>query len=232
MTKNLMIIDGAVNCTFDVFNITDEQFKFIFPAEGQELECIDALVDKHGDDRIDEVFKGIFEYCHMNKGWIEGIHGTLFYEYPKRRALYPSLRWYEHDTPSDFDESAPLGTDKNIMIDDRSHECRYDMYRISEEQFLLLFPDRKMYQEFEYREDLVNRHGEEYVAKLLADIKKRRYRNKANVMGHHGTVYLADEKYLRRGFPHKNYYRNNWKRYRWDEEDDKEWGYADDAKSE
>lgn len=230
--KNIMLIDGASNCTFDVYRISEEHFKYLFPNEGQELEYIDALIEQHGEDPVDEAIKGIFEYCYMNKSWIEGIHGTLIYEYPQRRVHFPSLRWHKADTPSDFDEKSPLGTDKNIMIDDGKDDCKYNMYRITEEQFMLIFPDRGMYQELEFSEDIVERHDKAFVAKLIEEIKVRRYRNKANVMGLHGTLYVDRREDVKWSFPHKNFYRNNWKRYRWDEEDDKEWGYADDAKSE
>lgn len=227
MSKNLMIIDGAANCSFDVFSITEEHFKFIFPEEGQELECIEHLSKVHGEDGLIEAFKGLWDHCFMEKSETDGIHGTLFYQYPQRRALFPKLRWYEDDSPSDWDEQAPLGTDKNVMIDDGTDGCKYDFYRVTLEQFLLLFPDRKMYQEFEFSEDLVERHDEAFVAKLLEQIKARRYRNKAHVMGHHGTLYVNRRKAVKWSFPHKNYYRNNPNRYRWDEEDDKEWGVPD-----
>lgn len=232
MGKNLMIIDGAANCSFDIYKISEEEYRFIFATDGQELQFIDALVESRGREKIREALKDVYNACYMNKGLVEGVHGTLFYERSERRELFPNLRWRENDTPSDFDEKAPLGTDKNIMIDDGKDDCRYDMYRITEEQFLLLFPDRKMHQEFEYSEDLVDRHDEAYVAQLIEEIKGRRYRNKANVLGLHGTLYVDRREDVKWAFPHKNYYRNNPNRYRWDEEDDKEWGYADDAKSE
>lgn len=231
MPKNLMIIDAAANCSFDVYKISDEEFRFIFADVGQELQFIDALVEMRGREKIREALKGVYNELYLNKALVEGIHGTLFYERPDRRELFPMLRWHENDTPSDFDEKVPLGTDKNIMIDDGKDGCRYDMYRITQEQFMLLFPDRKMYQEFEFSEDLVERHDEAFVANLIEGIKVRRYRNKANVKGLHGTLYVDRREDVKWAFPNKNYYRNNPDRYRWGEEDDKEWGYADDAKS-
>ena len=36
--KNIQVIDGADNCTYDIFEISDEDFKIIFPAPGQDIE--------------------------------------------------------------------------------------------------------------------------------------------------------------------------------------------------
>ena len=40
--KNIQVIDGAVNCVYDVFAATDEEFALIFPP-GQGVAFIDEV---------------------------------------------------------------------------------------------------------------------------------------------------------------------------------------------
>ncbi len=46
--KNVMIIDGAINCAYDLFQATDEEFKILFPDDGQDISFIEELPDNHG----------------------------------------------------------------------------------------------------------------------------------------------------------------------------------------
>ena len=40
--KNIQVIDGAVNCVYDIFSATDEEFALIFP-NGQDIAFIDEV---------------------------------------------------------------------------------------------------------------------------------------------------------------------------------------------
>ena len=39
--KNIQIIDGAVNATYNIFQATDDEFRQIFPESGQDLEVVE-----------------------------------------------------------------------------------------------------------------------------------------------------------------------------------------------
>lgn len=41
--KNVMVIDGALNCAYDVFQATEEEFRSMFPAPGQDIQFIEDL---------------------------------------------------------------------------------------------------------------------------------------------------------------------------------------------
>ncbi|HEV2804208.1 MAG TPA: hypothetical protein VGW57_04665 [Chthoniobacterales bacterium] len=47
--KNVQIIDGAINCAYSVYEMSDESFRVIFPAEGQDVEFIDDLIARMGE---------------------------------------------------------------------------------------------------------------------------------------------------------------------------------------
>lgn len=90
MMKNIQVIDGADNCTYDVFAIEDEDFKLFFP-EGQDIEFIDDLLERLSiEDQ-----KRIFDYLWKNrvpKLMVQGIHGTLFYELGFKKRFYPTKK--------------------------------------------------------------------------------------------------------------------------------------------
>ena len=47
--KNIQVIDGAVNCVYDIFAATDEEFALIFP-NGQDIAFIDEVYGRGADD--------------------------------------------------------------------------------------------------------------------------------------------------------------------------------------
>lgn len=49
--KNIQVIDGAANCTYDIFAATDEQFEMIF-ANGANVEFIEDVVERLGADAV------------------------------------------------------------------------------------------------------------------------------------------------------------------------------------
>jgi hypothetical protein len=42
--KNIQVIDGAKNCTFNIFRATDAEFALLFPEPGQEIQFADDLL--------------------------------------------------------------------------------------------------------------------------------------------------------------------------------------------
>lgn len=71
--KNIQVIDGAINSTFDIFEIEDEKFDILFPGEKDVSFLEDypqrLLNNNHFWDTI---------YCRkVDKKSVNGIHGTL-----------------------------------------------------------------------------------------------------------------------------------------------------------
>jgi hypothetical protein len=43
--KNIQVIDGALNCTFSIFQATDEEFLLLFPDPRQDIQYAEDLPD-------------------------------------------------------------------------------------------------------------------------------------------------------------------------------------------
>lgn len=55
--KNIQVIDGAVNCVYDIFAATDEEFALIFP-DGQDIAFVDEVYERVRDDvALNHVFE-------------------------------------------------------------------------------------------------------------------------------------------------------------------------------
>ena len=51
--KNIMIIDGAENCVYDVFGVPDDDFVLIFP-DGTDVAFIEDVVRRPNAERVVE----------------------------------------------------------------------------------------------------------------------------------------------------------------------------------
>lgn len=49
--KYIQIIDGAQNCGYWIYGITDDLFEEIFPEKGQDIEFIDDFIDRVGEKK-------------------------------------------------------------------------------------------------------------------------------------------------------------------------------------
>ncbi len=89
--KNIQVIDDAINCTYDVFSISDDFFFEIFP-HGQDVEFVEDFFERVGEIRALKILNKLWEN-RQNKKALEGIHGTLFYGLKEEKApFYPSKR--------------------------------------------------------------------------------------------------------------------------------------------
>lgn len=95
--KNIQIIDGAVNCVYDIFSATDEEFALFFP-DGTDIAFIDEVMSRHDEAVIDEAFKRIWSRP-VQKYQAMGIHGLLFYELEEKKQYYPTRRDEEAINP-------------------------------------------------------------------------------------------------------------------------------------
>lgn len=73
--KNVQVIDGALNSTFDIFAVPDELFQLMFP-DNRDVAFIDD-VDKVFHENGGEANWSIVYSGKVDKKHVVGIHGTL-----------------------------------------------------------------------------------------------------------------------------------------------------------
>ena len=95
--KNIQVIDGVVNCVYDIFEATDEEFGMIFPA-GQDVAFIDEVYSAGQRGQLDQAFNAIWSR-RIPKAQARGVHGLLFYELETKKAYYPTRRDEEATNP-------------------------------------------------------------------------------------------------------------------------------------
>ncbi len=88
--KNILIVDGAVNATFSVFQATDDEFAVLFP-NGEEIEVIEDVIERVGEAVTDEIFARVWERPILKRE-AQGVHATLIYDEPSRRDYLPISR--------------------------------------------------------------------------------------------------------------------------------------------
>jgi hypothetical protein len=50
--KNIQLIDGALNCTFSIFQATDEEFALLFPEPHQDIQYAEDLLNLPRQEEI------------------------------------------------------------------------------------------------------------------------------------------------------------------------------------
>ena len=96
--KNIQIIDGAINCVYDIFQISDAGFDLIF-TESTDIAFIEDLEIR---DNWSEIIPHLSKMwsCRVLKKDVNGIHGTLFYQLIEKKKYYPSLKDEEAVNPT------------------------------------------------------------------------------------------------------------------------------------
>lgn len=89
--KNIQVIDGARNAAYTIFAVTENEFRLIFPDDGQDIEIIEDMVERLGDDRVGEIMRPVWKR-EVPKPEVRGIHGTLFYGLPEKKKYYENKR--------------------------------------------------------------------------------------------------------------------------------------------
>lgn len=89
--KNVLVIDGAENCAYSVFQATEAEFRLIFPEDGQDIEYSEDLFDRIGDISAGDPLTKMWERPILKKD-ANGIHGMLFYRMTYRKKYYGSKR--------------------------------------------------------------------------------------------------------------------------------------------
>lgn len=96
--KNIQIIDSAANCSYSVYEIPNNVFEQLFPLAGQDVEFIDDVEERLGKRKTNALIKFTW-HSQLSKQHVRGIHGTLFFEMPNRKAFYPNKRESDLDDP-------------------------------------------------------------------------------------------------------------------------------------
>ncbi|MDP1778332.1 MAG: hypothetical protein Q8K90_06955 [Brevundimonas sp.] len=89
--RNIMVVDGALNATFSVFQATKAEFDQIFPVPGQDIAFIEEVIAALGDLATGEIMAPIWERPILRRD-VEGLHGLLIYEKSERMPFYPASR--------------------------------------------------------------------------------------------------------------------------------------------
>lgn len=87
--KNIQVIDGADNCVYDVFQVSDETFQLIFPEKNQNIEFSEDLFERLGDEYASRLLEPVWK-SRLKKTEVQGIHGTLFYGLLDRKKYFPN----------------------------------------------------------------------------------------------------------------------------------------------
>ena len=89
--KNIQIIDGAENATFSIFQATEDEFALIFPDDGQDMEFPEDFFERVGDKVAIATLSPMWERPILKRD-AQGIDGTLYYNYEKRRRHLPATK--------------------------------------------------------------------------------------------------------------------------------------------
>ncbi|MGJ4947525.1 DUF4279 domain-containing protein [Bradyrhizobium sp. HKCCYLS20291] len=89
--RNIQIIDGADNATFSVFQATEDEFYQIFPPGDHDMEIAEDFVQRVGEAHADFVLGAIWQRPILKRD-VNGIHGTLYFNYQSRRQDLPSSK--------------------------------------------------------------------------------------------------------------------------------------------
>jgi hypothetical protein len=98
--KNVQVIDGAMNCAYDIFAATDAEFRLIF-GPGEDVAFIDDVLKRHRKNRkkLSAALTRIWSRRIVKRD-VRGIHGLLFYELPGKKVFYPTRRDEEAVNPA------------------------------------------------------------------------------------------------------------------------------------
>lgn len=87
MTKNVQIIDGADNCTYSIYELTEKEFASLFPAAGQNIAFIEDVLLRLGEEGLVALLQPVWQRGEIKKTGANGIHGTLFYGLSHKKIL-------------------------------------------------------------------------------------------------------------------------------------------------
>ena len=90
MMRNIQVIDGADNATFSIFQATEEEFGAIFP-NGQDMELAEDFFARAGNEKAVAILTPVWDRPILKRD-AQGIHGTLFYDWERKRNYIPATK--------------------------------------------------------------------------------------------------------------------------------------------
>ena len=115
--KNILIVDGAENCVYDIFRASDQCFDLIF-GEETDIAFIEDLENRDNWAEISSFLNQIWSE-RIPKKIVKGIHGTIFYGLLNKKKYYPKLKMKKLKTlmgQSYEDEQKPNITSPNMHL--------------------------------------------------------------------------------------------------------------------
>lgn len=98
--KNVQVIDGATNSTFEIYGVPDELFEVIFPS-GTDVAFMDEVSERFLSIGGDKLWATVYANL-IDKKQVVGIHGTLHLTGSiARKKDFPTRR--EFDTRSGYE---------------------------------------------------------------------------------------------------------------------------------
>jgi len=88
--KNIQVIDGAINCVYDIFSATADEFDLIFPVR-HDVAFIDEVLAREDVQKVAAALENVWKR-RLAKREAMGIHGILFYGLEGKKAYYPRRR--------------------------------------------------------------------------------------------------------------------------------------------
>lgn len=89
--NNIQIIDRADNATFSVFQATDDEFNRMFPSIGQDMEIAEDFIQRVGEIPASQILNAIWNRPILKRD-VNGIRGTLYFNYESRRQHLPASK--------------------------------------------------------------------------------------------------------------------------------------------
>lgn len=97
--KNVQVIDDAINCSYSIYSMSDEDFSLFFPLPNQDVEFIEDVVKRLGKRKAGELVLRATA-TRVEKPKIRGLHGTVFFGLAReKRRFYPNKREQDMDAP-------------------------------------------------------------------------------------------------------------------------------------
>jgi len=88
--KNIQVIDGAENCTYDIFSLDENDFIEIFPGN-QDVEFAEDFQERVGSEKATEILSRLWRN-RVDRKKVIGIHGTIFFQLQFKKQYYPTKK--------------------------------------------------------------------------------------------------------------------------------------------
>jgi hypothetical protein len=89
--RNVMVVDGAENCAYDIYATSEEDFGIFFPAPDQDIAFIDEIVTGASSSDATVALARLWDH-RVEKRNAVGIHGTIFFELQNKKQFYPNRK--------------------------------------------------------------------------------------------------------------------------------------------